>query len=250
MLVQRREGALRLITQHDHALAAGEMAARWAGRSGREAAPFLLAAAVGLHDVAWRRLDRVPLLDPETGRPCSFDAHPLGPKLSAYRSGLDTMEAVDPWIGLLGSLHYASFLDHDRAPEFLEREVRRRARLREGLERAGRPVDEGRLARHLAILRLLDTLSLAVCLTGPGAVGDGDRPWLRGPFGGPGDERYDVAWHDRGRMTVEPFPLREPVDLEIPFRTLPAGPWETQGALAADWREGERGELGVRIAPG
>lgn len=250
MLVQRREGSLRLITQHDHALGSGEMAARWTGRSGRDASSFALVAAVGLHDVAWRPLDRAPVLDPGTGAPYAFDEHPLEPKLSAYRSGLDTMEACDPWIGLLGSLHYASFLDDDRAPAFLREEKGRRSKLRDRLERGGRPVDEERLRDHLAILQLLDRLSLVACLTGPGVAPGAERSWLRGPFRGPGDEVYDGRWQGPERLAVEPFPFREPFDLEIPFRAIPAGPYGSRDALSAAWGEGEAGELRIRVQPG
>lgn len=250
MLVQRRDGWLRLVTQHEHALGAGEMATHWGGRSGRDPAPFLLVAAVGLHDVAWRPLDRRPLLDPTSGLPHAFDAHPLEARLSAYREGLDRMEGCDPWIGLLGSRHYSSFFEPDRAPEFLEAEDRRRARLREELAERGRPVDEARLERHLAVLQLLDRLSLVACLTGPDVPEAERRPWLRGPFLGEADERFGYRWRDRGTLQVDPFPFRAPFDVELGCRTLPAGPYGSQEALTSAWRSAERGALRVRLEPG
>jgi hypothetical protein len=250
MLVQRREESLRLVTQHEHALAAGEMATRWGGRSGRDPAPFLLVAAVGLHDVAWRPLDRRPLLDPTSGLPHSFDAHPLEPKLSAYRDGLDRMESCDPWIGLLGSRHYSSFLEPDRAPEFLEAEDRRRARLREELAERGRPVERTRLDRHLAVLQLLDRLSLVACLTGPDVPEAERLPWLRGPFRGRANEAFDYRWRHRGALQVNPYPFRAPFDVEFRCRTLPAGPYDTQEALTAAWRSANRKTLRVGLEPG
>lgn len=164
MLVQRRGRTLRLVRQHDHAMAAGRMAHAWRGlgprgrrgpADGPGAAgagsdggrlPFRLVLAVALHDVAWRELDRRPRLDPERGRPFGFDEHPLAEKLEAYRRGLDEMEAVDPWLGLLGSLHYASFVGEDGAGAFLRREESRRRRLRAALaarEAGGGPRREG-----------------------------------------------------------------------------------------------------------
>lgn len=250
MLVQRRDGSLRLVTQHEHALGAGEMATRWGGRSGRDPAPFLLVAAVGLHDVAWRPLDRRPLLDPASELPYTFDEHPLEIRLSAYRDGLDRMEGCDPWIGLLGSRHYSSFLEAERAPEFLEAEARRRARLREELAERGRPVEDARLERHLAMLQLLDRLSLVACLTGPDVPEAERRPWLRGPFRGKADERFEYRWRDRGTLRVDPFPFRAPFDVELGCRTLPAGPYDTQQALTAAWRSADRGTLRVRLEPG
>lgn len=250
MLVQRRDGSLRLVTQHEHALGAGEMAVRWGGRSGRDPAPFLLVAAVGLHDVAWRPLDRRPLLDPTSGLPHPFDEHPLASRLSAYRDGLDRMESCDPWIGLLGSRHYSSFLEPERAPEFLEAEDRRRARLRVELAERGRPVDDARLERHLAVLQLLDRLSLVACLTGPDVPEAERRPWLRGPFRGEAGERFDYRWRDRGTLEVDPFPFRVRFEVELGCRTLPAGPYDTQEALTAAWRSADRGTLRVRLDPG
>lgn len=250
MLVQRRAGSLRLVTQHEHALGSGEMATRWGGSSGRDPAPFLLVAAVGLHDVAWRPLDRRPLLDPASGLPHAFDAYPLEPRLSAYREGLDRMESCDPWIGLLGSRHYSSVLEADRAPEFLEAEGLRRARLREELAESGRPVEPARFDRHLAVLQLLDRISLVACLTGPDVPEAERLPWLRGPFRGEADESFEYRWRDRGTLEVDPFPFRAPFDVEIGCRWLPAGPYDDQEALTAAWRSADRGTLRVRIEPG
>lgn len=271
MIVQPRSDRLRLIRQHDHALAAGELAHAWRPAAG--ALPFRLVAAVGLHDVAWRDLDARPRLDAESGRPHAFDTLPLGPKLRAYAAGVDEMEAVDPWVGLLGSLHYASFLDREAAPRFLDSESERRGRIRERLRGrrsggAGKPRTQdvpgaadvpsggeaddggrdrprgddgidGRLERHLRWLKFFDGLSLRLCLAPPGVPDDALPPWLdRGaPVTPPAGDAFVPGWTGEARVDLGPAPLTGPATLEVPYRDLPRRTWDDPGALEAAWRE-------------
>lgn len=248
VIVQPRSEGLRLIRQHDHALAAGELAHAWTTGSG--ALPFRLVAAVGLHDVAWRELDRRPSRDPATGRPHAFDAHPLEPKLRAYAAGIDDMEAVDPWIGLLGSLHYSSFLDDGRAGGFLDAERRRRERLVERLRE--RPTVAGpdgpgqgagdpgsRLRRHLGWLKFFDGLSLRLCLAPPGVPDGALPPWLEReePLASPAGRRVAPRWEGEGRVELEAAPLATPVDLELPVRDLPRKSYPDEAGLRRAWSE-------------
>lgn len=280
MIVQPRSDRLRLVRQHDHALAAGQLANAWTTASGP--LPFRLVAAVGLHDLAWRALDRRPRHDPDTGRPHRFDTHPLGPKLRAYAAGIDEMEAVDPWIGLLGSLHYASFLDREAASRFLASERERRERLTErlrarrsegprapgggagtegpgdappgGREDAG---DAGpgpggggsRLRRHLRWLKFFDGLSLRLCLAPPGVPDDALPGWLeRGaPLTPPQGDGLVPRWRGGGRVELGPAPLAGPVTLELPFRDLPRRGYPDTEALEAAWDEAAERTWRLRV---
>lgn len=283
MIVQPRSDRLRLVRQHDHALAAGELAHAWRPDSGP--LPFRLVAAVGLHDVAWRELDDRPRLDPETGRPHAFDTYPLGPKLRAYAAGIDEMEAVDPWIGLLGSLHYASFLDGGAARRFLASERERRERLRAklrgrraggagagegeaaprgggGAEEGGAPAGtggggrgagvEGRLRRHLRWLKFFDGLSLRLCLAPPAVADDALPAWIDrdAPATPPAGQELTPRWSGEGRVDLGPAALAGPVTLEVPFRDLPRLGYDDADALEAAWRGARERTWRLRVLAG
>lgn len=248
MIVQPRSDRLRLVRQHDHALAAGELAHAWRPASGP--LPFRLVAAVGLHDLAWRGLDDRPRLDPETGRPHAFDTHPLGPKLRAYAAGIDEMEAVHPWIGLLGSFHYASFLDREAAGGFLASERDRRERMEGRLP--GDAGIEGRARRHLRWLKFFDGLSLRLCLAPPGVPDEALPAWLdrEAPVTPPDGDGLVPRWRGEERVELGPAPLAGPVTLEVPFRDLPRREYPDPDALEAAWSGARVRTWRIRVVAG
>lgn len=272
MLVQARRERLRLFTQHHHALASGTLAHAWVpapgpGPDGEGAPgghppggrlPHRVVLAAALHDVAWREIDRMPVRDPGSGRPCGFTDYPLSRKLEAYRHGLDAMEEVDPWIGLLGSLHYASFLDRDGAAFFLEREEQRRRRLMAHVLRrdAGgrdRSALEDRARADLAWLKFLDGLSLRICLTPPPVPAVELPPWMsrEDEPETPAGRRLELGWHGPSEAAVRPWPFSgRQLELELPWRELPAGGYPDGETLREAWGEAERGIWRPRLVPG
>lgn len=264
MLVQVRRDGMRLVRQHDHALMAGALARGWdaAGPEGR-GLPFRVVLATALHDLAWRELDAEPRFDPERGRPYTFDEHPLEPKLAAYRAGLNRAEAISAWVGLLGSLHYASFLEVSEAAAFLASEAERRQRLLAELDRppvrgdgaaradgagpatgkGGPPVGRERLERRarrdLAWLKFFDDLSIRLCMTAPGGRREERPAWLDpdAPLRPPGEpDGLRLRWTTGAAATLEPWPLAGPIELEVPVRELDAARYADAGALRRAWR--------------
>lgn len=254
MLVQARPDRLRLVRQHDHALAAGALAAAWRGAGGRAGRlPFRAVLATALHDVGWRELDVRPRWNPSTGRPFAFHEHPLEEKLAAYRRGLDRMEEVSPPAGLTGSLHYASFLDGADAEGFLAAEARRRERLAERIRARGGPSDPvARARRDLAWLKLFDTFSIRLCLTPPGVPDGRLPPWLDpgAALEAPDGTALEIRWEDGGTVRVAPWPFGEPVTLELPVRDLPAPAYPDAPALDRAWEEAGAGLWELRLTPG
>lgn len=263
MIVQVRGDRLRVIRQHDHALAAGALAGGWTGPGPEaESHPFRVVLATGLHDLAWRELDAEPRYDPESRRPFSFDAFPLEEKLAAYGAGVSRMGEISPWIGLLGSLHYASFLEEERARGFLEAEAERQERLLGRLE-ARRESPAGaaagpdlplrrRAEADLAWLKFFDGLSLRLCLTPP-AVPDGELPpWLDRAHApeAPDGTRVDTTWEGEGAVRVAPPVFGDGLALEIPCRDLPAAAFPDAGALRSAWRAAEETTWRLRVLPG
>lgn len=266
MLVQPRRDGLRLIRQHDHALAAGSLASAWrgAGDEPRRLA-FRTVLATALHDLAWRELDAAPRWNEATGRPFAFHGHPLHEKLAAYGRGLNRMEEISPWIGLAGSLHYASFLEGggaEEAEDFLaaeeERQERLAGRLRERAAerpdaRAGdRPDDPvAEVRRELRWLKTFDALSIRLCLTPP-AVPDGELPpWLDRdePLEAPDGTRLELGWEDEGAARIAPWPFDRSLALEVPVRDLAAPSYPDAGALRRAWEEADERLWRLELLP-
>lgn len=264
MLVQARGDRLRLIRQHDHALAAGALARAWRGPAAEAPGlPFRVILATGLHDLAWRELDAEPLYDPERRRPYLFDDVPLPRKLAAYRAGLSRMEEISPWAGLLGSLHYASFLDADRAADFLEAEEERQERLLRRLEARRAAAGNGETAgprrplraraRHdLGWLKFFDGLSVRLCLAPP-AVDDAELPgWADrdAPLEAPDGTRVAVRWEGEGTVRTAPPAFGEGVVLALPCRDLPSTAFPDAASLRAAWRAADERSWRLRLLPG
>lgn len=261
MLIQyRRDGRLRLFRQHDHALASGALAAAWRGLDREpEPLPFEVVLATSLHDLAWRGLDRSPAVDPEEGRPLGFHEHPFLEKLSAYRSGLDEAEAIHPYAGMLGSLHYAHFVESERedrppsereeAAAFLEAEEARRRRL---VERLDLGLDEQAGARrHVRWLRMFDAVSLFLCLTPPPADGARRPEWVeraRHP-GTPDGGRFHLTWRDEEVVHVDPFPFGHAVELRLPYREFPAAPPRDEPVWRREWEAAPADVWWVSLRP-
>lgn len=266
MLVQELGGSVRLIRQQDHAHAAGALAHSWRPRRGPDATgprpsggeprlPYRVVWTTGVHDAAWTDLDRRPILDPDTGRPFDFHRLPLERKLGPYADGVERISDLDAYAGYQVSRHYASFLeageDGDGAAvdRFLRAEDRRRERLRRELP--ARLRRDELLDRELAYLKLFDTLSLYVCLAGPGPDPATRPPWLvpDDRVETPAGVEVELRWRSDGVLALDPCPLSSPVELRVPCRELPAR-HGSQARLEESWEAAEPRHLEVRVEAG
>ena len=232
MIVREKSGSFVLVKQHDHALVSGDFARHWARR------PWPLGPAlyaISRHDVAWRELDESVRWNEETGRPYSFMDYPSGPKVRAYRAGVDLVEAHDAYAGCLCSMHYETITrdsEDEAEARFAEAEARRQARLREGM--TGEELET--LDRNLGLLKLCDGLSLFVCLNEPGR--EASYPWPYEQGLAYAEEEYAPEWVDEGTLRVRPNPFLEPFGFSLPYKRI--GP---------DGRFEESGSLGFRVVP-
>jgi hypothetical protein len=214
VIVREKDGSFVLVKQHDHALASGEFARRWA----REPRPLESTLyAIAHHDVAWHGPDASVRWNEETGRPYTFADYPPEAKVRAYAEGLAWLEERDPYATCLCSMHYETLLRRFGSSEaeegFAEAESRRQQRLR--AEMSGEELEN--LGHNLDLLRLCDGLSLYVCLNEPG---DGEYP---PPYPGGFElsgERFEPVWEDRRVLRLEPNPFSGAFDLEIPYATV------------------------------
>lgn len=240
MIVRERPNHFVLIEQHDHARLSGWLAVCWGNTEiPRLAEPVQgLTIAAGMHDLGWLEIDRNPGWNDEAGRPYSFRDEPLGRKLSAYRKGLDAVERLDPYAGLLCSLHYSSFFPENGDPQplgisrpFVEAEQARQERLRETLRENGREQEVAREQLDLQLLKLWDELSLYVALNEPGVGKQKEHPWYREGFRptwlstvAVADEsakvRFQARWLDERRVALVPFPLRASLPYILRYRLV------------------------------
>lgn len=115
MILSRYDGRLLVVRQPDHGLQTGLIASAW----GNDEVPAVVEhreacrLAAAHHDDGWAIWERRPDLDPRTGQPVQF--HRVGPRehVPAYRAGIERAAQLDPWTGLLVSMHGAG-LYNDR----------------------------------------------------------------------------------------------------------------------------------------
>jgi hypothetical protein len=218
MIIRRdRSGGEECIRQHDHAAISGALAAAW-----RVGGPpdDDVRTAVALHDVAWVALDRRARLGAH-GRPYSFLDHPLEDKYRAHRAGVDLIGIGSAYAAYLCSRHYARFaslLDDEGSRAYAAAERQRQERLWDELT-----ADQHRRAEaDLALLQLLDALSLFVCCNPPGEV---TWPFHRNGFSF-GDLHLTAAWEGPDTVRLDPVPIAEP--LTCRYRTYR---WDRSGRL-------------------
>jgi hypothetical protein len=262
MLIRRTKDQLYLITQPDHGALTGFLAREWGG--GPFALPGDRSAAIlaaELHDLGWDRLDGEPLFCAAGQCPHDFLDHPTAPRLAAYTDGIERVTRLDPYAGLLVSMHFVGIYNgyygyrgaaHRRAAErmlaglppdsqahirrFMDQELQRQADLRRRI-RTG-----PHLRLHYLLLQVWDRLSLLACLTSPDDPGSAlvraitqgypDVPTGAGRHAHP----LTVAWQAPGVLALHPFPLRQAgVHYDLPVRILPNRPYQSAADLAAVW---------------
>ncbi|WP_188646423.1 DUF3891 family protein [Marinithermofilum abyssi] len=212
MIRRNRKDGYFLIRQHDHGWISGDMADHWRQKPAPLRSTRL---AIRYHDVGWESLDDEVCWDRETNRPYSFEDYPLEPKLSAYRRGIDRVEAMDPYAAVLCSLHYASFFQEEhvaKAEPFLKREKERRERLLHSISEA----DRKRLPENLRLLKVCDDLSLFVCLNEPG---ENTHPWFQKGIRW-GNQWLKPVWEGAERLRFEPNPFDQAFDIRVPYQVI------------------------------
>src|SRR4051794_12313244 len=223
-----------LITQHDHALIAGELAEQFGNAAFAKPQPIeSVIRGVRLHDCGWPLHDDRPTLDRE-GRPTDVFETPRDVALKVWTASAERTAAEDPYAGLLVSLHVLNLsvfvttlaqaqqnaFDMDKPPDrfamvkFQQREIERQEQLRLKLglrtDRPGHhklPHDvtqkkEDQLNFNFRLLQAMDAISLAACCTKPPSRQTQDV--FPQPGGSP--LRLDLARQEND-VVVDPWPF-------------------------------------------
>jgi uncharacterized protein DUF3891 len=98
---------LLVIGQTDHSRLVGQLAAHWGNADFAAPVPHeSVVRAATFHDYGWLRYETSPLTNAETGEPYQFLEVPLtSTQLASYQWSLDWMAEIDPYAGLIVSMH-------------------------------------------------------------------------------------------------------------------------------------------------
>lgn len=213
MLVRETaSGDVLMVRQSDHARLSGRLAELWGRPPWRVPSPHAeVALGASLHDLAWAAWDLAAAQGGE--RPPPFYAVPRTVTAPMYSRGVDAVERIDPYAGLLASLHYSGLFtsywdwepladilrmtpaDAAAVVELLDHERARQVRLRGQLQ-----PDEAELERAYKYLQLWDRISLHVCGQGFESPWETEYPEIEGL-------RLRLRLEPPGRCLLSPYPL-------------------------------------------
>ncbi len=224
MLIQSEGDRLLIVRQTDHMAQVARIAEQW-GNSSFPAPEHReeTVRAAGLHDNGWRDWEEHPTLIPETQRPRNLGEIELPVHTAFYGAGVERAVALDPYTGLLVSMHaavlYAGVEGWDPAtlvpplrPDansvertFIEEQIALQGKLRATL--AGSPryaaaVDPATLWPAYLRLRVWDRLSLFFVY-----FGMRDQALDHVPTNN-GETTIAVRRIGERTATVEPWPFR------------------------------------------
>lgn len=218
MIIREEPQHFIMITQYDHGRLSGDIATSiHPSYFIDEKLRDTVIHTIYEHDRCWIKLDETPIWHDAASRPFTFEDYPLAPKLQFYGLGIDEIEVMTPYGGLLCCMHFSSFellrqSEQEDCVAFCTREDERQERLREQLGH----LNEEALMAHFKILQFCDDLSLYACLNHAGAAKDEEHPWFRGGFKhadyftGKADGVLQARWlsEEEVRLTPEVFAAR------------------------------------------
>ncbi len=227
MLIRRDGDALVIVRQTDHMAQVARIGERWGNdRFPAPAHREETIRAAGLHDNGWRLWEDHPTLVPETGRPRNLGEIEPSVHAAFYRAGVDATVAVDPYTGLLVSLHATvlsagvdgwdlATLTPPERPDlgeveraFIAEQAALQRRLRAALAespRYGLAVEPRRLWPAYLRLRFWDRLSLYFVF-----FGMGERAIDRAPDAN-GEATITLRQVGPREATADPWPFDRPV---------------------------------------
>jgi len=269
VIVHRQDGQLVLIHQLDHSGLSGAFTRHWGhDRFERPAALETVALASARHDEGWRHEDDKPLYDPDTKRPLHFRDVDVRAHAVFYKAGVERIIALDPYAGLLVSMHYAGLYQgrYGAGPVRMTKvtsEVRpvtdaivaEQEAVQAALKRRlwnpsqRRSEFERRLWTHYELIQAWDFLSLFVCLNDlsrPAGQRIGTVPLA---IDGPAVELSVQTTGDR-TITVDPYPFDVPrLEAVIPARAIPDRPYETPEEFHGAVREAHDASIRCAFVP-
>lgn len=214
MIVRETEHEITMVTQPDHAQLSGDVASNFKKFFSND--PYFedVLFAIYQHDLSWIRLDETPIWNDRKSIPFSFTDYPLLPKLTHYKYGLDEIERMNKYAGLLCSLHYSSFGIFQNSSiadciDFSRDETNRQQRIKTELSLT----NHEDILKQFRLLQLCDVISLYVCLNSPGASKEQEHPRYRTGFedselfNNESNDRLVAEWMNNKEIQITPNPF-------------------------------------------
>jgi hypothetical protein len=269
VIVRRVNGRLLLIRQVDHGALSGEFARHWGNQHVERPAPLeSVALASAMHDHGWLDKDEEPLFDAQRQAPLHWRDIRVPDHIAFYGEGARRAAALDPYAGLLVSMHCAGIYTRrygtypvkmskltDAVREITEAFVAEQEAFQADLKRRvwnpsqRRSEFERRLWTQYDQLQIWDRLSLFVCLNDlkpPSADRLGPLPVaVDGPVV---DLTVEVV--DNGVVALDPYPFDVPaLEASVPARAVPDRRYASAGDLWAALQDAADSPIRCRFVP-
>lgn len=234
------DGSLVMITQNDHAKAAGFIATHWGNAQFAKPEPFeSTVRAAFLHDLPWLREEAAPRFNPETGRPPNYLEVPNESQLDEYQWANDWLLERDRYAGLLVSKHrtgiwksrYGLMKQPSYAIRKLSTEIEAHVvRSHQEQETVAADFDPIEVTTNYILLQIWDLFSLYICSN------EHLNEELYEPVPTSYTQGNSVCMSlipiTRTRISVEPFPFDRPsLDVNVVYRRLSKGVFESAQAF-------------------
>jgi hypothetical protein len=237
------DGSLVMITQNDHAKAAGFMASHWGNALFENPRPLESSLrAAFLHDFAWISEESAPRFDPQTGSTPNYLDVPNESQLDAYRWANEWLFNMYPYAGLLVSKHrtgiwksryglmkrphYPARTLHPLIEEFVQQSHAEQ-------DAIAQEFDRNELTVNYNLLQVWDLFSLYICSSeklGEHLI----EPVPTSYANGDASVCMRLAPVGPNRISVEPYPFDQPaLEVSVMHRRLPTTTYKDEQAFRA-----------------
>jgi Protein of unknown function (DUF3891) len=224
------DGSLLMITQNDHAKAAGFVASHWGNSRFAKPQPFeSTMRAAFLHDLPWLREETWPRFNPETGQTLNYLNVPNESQLGEYQWANAWLYERDRYAGLLVSKHrtgiWRSRYGLMKQPNYpvrnLSAEIEKQvADSHREQDAVAADYDPLQLTINYILLQVWDLFSLYIC-SNEHLKEESYEPVPTAYVGG-ASVCMTLTPVAPGRIGVVPYPFDEPsLDVNVVHRRLP-----------------------------
>jgi hypothetical protein len=235
------DGTLVMITQNDHASAAGFFAPHWGNSQFEKPRPFeSTVRAAYLHDLAWFYEETSPRFDPQTGRTPNYLEVPNDSQIPTCRWANEWLFPIDLYAGLLVSKHrtgiWKSRYGLMKQPHYRIRQLSPELEAFATLSHAQQDevaakFDKTEVTTNYILLQVWDLLSLYICSFEhlpeqqmiepvPTAYREGTAVCMR------------LAPAAGTQISIDPYPFDQPsLDVSVVYRRLPQSVFDDEVAF-------------------
>ena len=236
------DGSLVMITQNDHAQAAGFCAAHWGNAQFEKPRPYESAVrAAYLHDLVWLQEESLPRFNREIGQTLNYLIVPNETQLAEHQWADDWLYSLDHYAGLLVAKHRTGIWNARygmmKQPQYVQRtlhpdieEFIARSHEKQNAGRAG--LDQHELDVNYILLQVWDLFSLYICsnenlkeqIVDPVPTGYSGQPGVRMRLNPVGPRR----------ISIDPYPFDTPeLVVNVVYRRLPKAKFDNEDEFRA-----------------